>query len=254
MRRWLDWLDKRGGEYELLVVDDASDDGTADRVQAIAHPRLRVLRHDAPKGEGAALRTGLAALAQPLLFYTLLRPEYPPEPLGAMLEKQVPLHDEAKTMAREIDHVHLVSGYRAGVPVPAALRLLGTLWRGFCWLVVGTMPERLPGWLGWKRHLGWVWLRLVFGLRYPDAMCPYRLLRREMLPRLPIQSDSAFAHAELLAKANFLGHILAAEQARLDAVPLDRGDGAAIRRDALRVQNAPDFGPAALPEQGSGAA
>src|SRR5262245_50704072 len=69
---WATWLDERGKPYELLVVDDASGDGTADQAEAMRERfgHLRVLRHAERQGEGAALRTGLAEAAMPLVFYT----------------------------------------------------------------------------------------------------------------------------------------------------------------------------------------
>src|ERR1700722_2545846 len=87
LHAWLDFLDARGQADELLLVDDGSGDGTADRAETIAasRPRLRVLRHPVPRGEGAALRTGVADAKNPLLFVSLLRPEYRPEHLGVLL-------------------------------------------------------------------------------------------------------------------------------------------------------------------------
>ena len=49
---------------ELVVVDDASTDGTWEESQRLAavHPeRVRVLRHERNLGKGAALKTGFAA-------------------------------------------------------------------------------------------------------------------------------------------------------------------------------------------------
>lgn len=46
-------------EMEILLVDDASTDGTWDRVQALAGPDLRLYRHAANRGKGAAIRTAL---------------------------------------------------------------------------------------------------------------------------------------------------------------------------------------------------
>jgi glycosyltransferase involved in cell wall biosynthesis len=46
-------------EKEILVVDDASTDGTPERVEALAGPDLRLLRHARNRGKGAAIRTAL---------------------------------------------------------------------------------------------------------------------------------------------------------------------------------------------------
>ena len=51
------------GDYEILVVDDGSRDGTARIVAEAMHdlPHVRLLRHAQNRGYGAALRTGLEA-------------------------------------------------------------------------------------------------------------------------------------------------------------------------------------------------
>lgn len=45
---------------EVLIVDDASTDGSLAAAEALAaaHPAVRVLRHERNRGKGAALRTG----------------------------------------------------------------------------------------------------------------------------------------------------------------------------------------------------
>jgi dolichol-phosphate mannosyltransferase len=48
-------------DYEIVVVDDASSDGTADVVAAVSaeEPRVRCVRNEAPNGFGFAVRKGL---------------------------------------------------------------------------------------------------------------------------------------------------------------------------------------------------
>ncbi|MCE2469886.1 MAG: glycosyltransferase family 2 protein [Dehalococcoidia bacterium] len=47
-------------DFELLIVDDCSTDDTPAVVAAFADPRVRALRHDANRGQSAAVNTGLA--------------------------------------------------------------------------------------------------------------------------------------------------------------------------------------------------
>ncbi len=43
-------LDQEGVEFEYVIVDDASTDGTSDRLAAISDPRLRVIRNESNIG------------------------------------------------------------------------------------------------------------------------------------------------------------------------------------------------------------
>jgi glycosyltransferase involved in cell wall biosynthesis len=252
LSQWRTFLDARGQEYEILVVDDGSNDRTCALLEAHASSKVRYLRHDTSRGQGAALRTGLETVQHPLIFYTLCKPEYRPEDLGTLLDRPFHAHEEEEgkpaVPGKEIDHVHIMSGYRAGVKVPIGWRVVGGVWRIFCRVVLSYAPHPLPGWLGLRRHLGRLLGRIFFGLHYQDILCPFRLLRRDILARIPIQSDGPFAHAELLAKANFLGFVMGEEQP-IPVVPGPyQGDFKQIWREARRVYNHPDFGPAVLPK------
>ncbi len=61
---------------ELVVVDNASADGSAEIVQSLAHPtgiEARIIRNDRNTGFAAAVNQGIAAAAQPFVF--LLNPD-----------------------------------------------------------------------------------------------------------------------------------------------------------------------------------
>ena len=56
-------LGPAGIDFEIVVVDDASRDGTGDVVRRVAEeePRVRVVRNEGPNGFGFAVRAGLDA-------------------------------------------------------------------------------------------------------------------------------------------------------------------------------------------------
>jgi hypothetical protein len=234
---WVTYLNGLNRPYEILLVDDGDAGGAARLPER--HRHLRLIPRPAKRGDGACLRAAFAEAKHPLLFYTLCDPRYRPADLRKLLQ--------------EIDKVHVASGCRAGRAAPRWLRWLGAVWRGFTWVVFSHAAPPPPGWLGWRRTLGRWLVRLVFGVRTFDPACPFRLLRRDILARIPIQSDGAFVHVEILAKANFLGHLLAEDaplgdrQHPVVPEPADEDGAGRLWADAARVFNRPKFGPARLP-------
>jgi glycosyltransferase involved in cell wall biosynthesis len=57
----------RGPDYEIVYVDDGSEDGTAQRIAELraSEPRLRLVRHRRRAGQSAAIKTGVAAARAP---------------------------------------------------------------------------------------------------------------------------------------------------------------------------------------------
>jgi len=55
-----DWLEARGEGFEILVVDNASTDRTAERVAELADgQRVRLLRNERNRGKGYSMRRGM---------------------------------------------------------------------------------------------------------------------------------------------------------------------------------------------------
>ena len=149
-------------DYEVVVVDDGSRDGTAGRLLAMEGElggRLRVIRHAVNKGYGAALRAGFHAARGDLVFYTDSDNQFDLAELGGA----VPL------MA---DH-DAVLGYRVRRQDP------------FARLCTSAVFNRLTC--------------LALGMRVRDLNCSFKLFRRDVLQSLPLESDDFFIDAELVA-------------------------------------------------------
>ncbi len=78
-------LRSAGVDHDILVVDDASTDGTLAEAAALCpdHP-LGVLRHETPLGKGGAVATGFRASTSDFCAFIDADLEFPPETLVQM--------------------------------------------------------------------------------------------------------------------------------------------------------------------------
>jgi glycosyltransferase involved in cell wall biosynthesis len=216
LESWISVLNNLNRDYEILLVDDASSDGSLELSQSLVekNPRVRLLRHGSHEGFGACLRTGLAVAQFPMLVISTPDGCYQPSDLTRFLPW--------------IDKVHLVAGYRT-----VASKRMKRNW-----------SERFFRWM----------LRIIFGLRLKDPECWFILVRRSIFNRVPVQSSGAFAFAEILAKANFLGCLMSEVSVSYQLIPeADAKWSNKTLHEKLagfrRLFSHPDFGPARLPEK-----
>jgi dolichol-phosphate mannosyltransferase len=236
---WSAFLDGLARDYEILLVDDGSTDDTVAQAESRPQARLHVFRHAQRRGFGAALRTGIDAARYPLLCYCPCDRQYQPRDLKQLLDI--------------IDKVDLATGCRHWRPLPGWLWVLGGLWHGLLRLLFGAPWPARHGWLGWHGFGRRLVARWIFGVRVHDPECSFRLFRRAIFARIPIQSDGAFAQVEILAKANFLGKLMTEEPVSYS--PPDQPEEAVdsparekLRSETWRLFNDPDFGPPVLPK------
>src|SRR5215212_1790292 len=59
-------------DYEIIVINDGSTDGTKDLLESLARdsPSIKVIHHSQNLGYGAALRSGFQNATKDLIFYT----------------------------------------------------------------------------------------------------------------------------------------------------------------------------------------
>lgn len=161
------FLDRHVEQFELIFVDDGSTDGTL----GVLHERaqrcshLRILTHAQNQGYGACLREGFAVSRHPWVFYTASDFQYRLEGLLAFF----PLTPQAD----------LVAGYR--------IRRRDSFPRRFLSAGYHRLAERF------------------FGIRVQDVNCAFKLIRKNVLEDLKIESDRFFVDTELLWKARRRG-------------------------------------------------
>jgi endothelin-converting enzyme/putative endopeptidase len=102
----------------------------------------------------------------------------------------------------------IVAGCRTDT-MPPVMQRLGAFYRGAVRLLFGLSLEPRPGWYGWPAWRRAIADRWIYGLRLHDVPCAFKLFRKAALDHIPIQSNGTFVHAEILAKANFLGQLIA---------------------------------------------
>lgn len=158
-------LQQQADEYEIIIVNDGSKDATATVLQELQtrYPYLRVVTHEQNQGYGAAVRSGLSAARFELVFF-------------ADADRQFRLA-EIRKLLEKISQADVVIGYRQSRQDHAGRRLAGWLWTtSVC---------------------------LVFGVRFRDLDCAFKLMRRSALERIDIQqlkSSSSALSPELLIK------------------------------------------------------
>jgi glycosyltransferase involved in cell wall biosynthesis len=153
-------------EVEIIVVDDGSNDGTADTISAIALPdNVRLIRHEKNQGKGAALRTALEAATGDLFV-----------PFDADLEYQ------AADLVRCLEpliagEAELVFGTRA----------FGSHTSFNFWYVVGNKFLNL-------------WANVLFNCYISDLEACYKMASTEVLRGLNLRSSGFDIEAEVTAK------------------------------------------------------
>ena len=72
---------------ELIIVDDASTDGTWEALQKLpADPRVKTFRHEVNQGKGAAIRTGISRATADLVIIQDADMEYDPTEYPVLIQ------------------------------------------------------------------------------------------------------------------------------------------------------------------------
>ncbi len=155
---------------ELVVVDDASSDGTWEELQrlAAANPdRVKALRHEGNRGKGAALKTGFAAAKGDIVLVQDADLEYDPGDYPRLLEPV--LRDAADA----------VFGSR---------------------FIGGSSHRVLYFWHSLGNRFLTLLSNMVTDLNLTDMECGYKVFRRDLLQKITIEELRFGFEPEIVAK------------------------------------------------------
>jgi glycosyltransferase involved in cell wall biosynthesis len=155
-------------DYEIIVVNDGSDDATPEIVDELArtYPHVRVVHHARNRGYGGALQTGFRSATKDFIFYTDGDAQYDPAELAVLWAR----------MGAGID---LVNGYKISRSDPLHRILIGRIYH----------------------HV----VSLMFGLTVRDVDCDFRLMRRAIFDRINLTKTSGVICLEMMKKIEDAG-------------------------------------------------
>jgi len=159
------------GDYELIIVDDASTDATPQLADefAAADPQVRVVHHPKNRKLGGSIKTGFAAATGDLVLYT---------------DADLPFDmDEVQKACRLMRHYEadIVSAYRFDRTDEGAVRVVySAIYNGL--------------------------VRVLFNVRKRDINFAFKLVRRRIFDHIELHSEGSFIDAEMVIRAEKLGY------------------------------------------------
>lgn len=155
------------GDREIIVVDDGSNDGTAEVLGSIKDKAVKVYRHEKNLGKGAAIKTGFSHVSGDIVIIQDADLEYDPREYGALLD---PI----------INH---------GADVVYGSRLSG-----------GKPTRVYMFWHKAGNHILTLLTNMLYNTTITDMETGYKVFRKEVIDKLNIKSKDFSVEPEITAK------------------------------------------------------
>lgn len=154
-------LSEHVSDFEVLIINDGSQDGTREKADALAakHPQVRAIHHEVNRGYGGAVKTGIASSTKDWIFFT--------DGDGQFDVNEIPL------LLEHVNDHDAVVGYRMDRQDPIHRKTFA-----FCW---GTL------------------IRFLFGFRVRDLDCAFKLFKRKYFDGRELKAEGAVISVEFFS-------------------------------------------------------
>lgn len=154
-------LSEHVDDFEVLIINDGSADGTRERAEELArkHPQVRAVHHDVNRGYGGAVKTGIASCTKDWIFFT--------DGDGQFDVNEIPL------LLEHVGESDAVVGYRLNRRDPLHRKAFA-----FCW---GTL------------------IRCLFGFAYRDLDCAFKIFKRRFFEGVELKAEGAVISVEFFS-------------------------------------------------------
>mgnify|MGYP001179517350 CR=1 FL=1 len=162
VRRALSILPRYTDDFEIIVVNDGSRDGTGRIIDALAleDSRVRAVHHPVNRGYGGALKSGFAASSHDYVMFMDADRQFDIADIG-LLTPFVSTHD-------------IVAGFRMERSDPLHRRINAEIFN--------------------------IAVRILFGVHMRDLDCAFKIFRGDQLRTLKLTTSGALINAEMQAK------------------------------------------------------
>jgi len=152
-------------EKEIIVVDDCSSDGSAEIVESLGLPHVKLLRHEVNCGKGSAIRTAIPHISGDITIIQDADLEYDPDNYPLLVEE-------------------ILSGR---TDVVYGSRFMNPEARFMFWQYIGNKALSIA-------------TSLLYGARLTDMETCYKAMRSEIIKGLGLTSDRFDIEPEISAK------------------------------------------------------
>lgn len=161
-------LNNLGWEYEIIIVNDGSTDNTKDVIQELKSKNnyIKEIDHQKNRGYGGAVRSGFSAATKEWVFFT-------------DSDRQFDIKEISK-LAEYADTFDLIIGYRKNRQDHFTRKLNAGIFK--------------------------LAVNILFGLFVKDIDCAFKLIKKEVIDKVNLESNGALINTELLVRAKRIGY------------------------------------------------